>query len=88
MAGLNPAIYVFLGFGDLGGQDVDARNKSGQGVLAAASWLAPLDPTLFQLLKRTAVGLTRQSYWRHRGARWRGSRVEPGHDDKVVGEVQ
>jgi hypothetical protein len=33
LAGLDPAIYVFLGFGDPGGRDVDARNKSGQGVL-------------------------------------------------------
>ena len=31
LAGLDPAIYVFLAFGDLGGQVVDARNKSGQG---------------------------------------------------------
>ena len=30
LAGLDPAIYVFLAFDDLDGQDVDARNKSGQ----------------------------------------------------------
>jgi hypothetical protein len=42
-------IYVFLGLGDLGGTDVDAQNKSGQGLLTAAWWLGPLDPTLFQL---------------------------------------
>jgi hypothetical protein len=40
----DPAIYVFLGFGDLGSQDVGARNKSGQGVLTVALQLAPFDP--------------------------------------------
>jgi hypothetical protein len=55
LAGLDPAIYVFRGFGDLGGQDVDARNKSGQGVFTIASRLTPLDPTLSQLLNPTAV---------------------------------
>ena len=59
LAGLDPAIYVFLAFSDPGGQDVDARNKSGQGVLTAASWLPPLDPTLSQLLNRTVVGQAR-----------------------------
>jgi hypothetical protein len=34
---------------------LDARNKSGQGVLTVASRLTPLDPTLSQLLNRTAV---------------------------------
>jgi hypothetical protein len=61
LARLDPAIYVFLGFGDLGGQDLDARNKSGQGPLTVVLWLAPLDPTLSQLLNRTAVGLARPS---------------------------
>jgi hypothetical protein len=37
LARLDPAIYVFRGFADLGGQDVDARNKSGQRVFAGAS---------------------------------------------------
>jgi len=46
LAGLDPAIYVFLGFCDPGGQNVDARNKSGQGVLTVALGLAPFDPTL------------------------------------------
>ena len=55
LAGLDPAIYVFLGFGDLGSQNVGARNKSGQGVLTVALQLAPFDPTLSQLLNRTAV---------------------------------
>jgi hypothetical protein len=32
LAGLDPAIYVFLGLDDLGSQDVDARTKSGQDV--------------------------------------------------------
>src|SRR5712671_5260147 len=59
LAGLDPAISVFLGFGDFGGQGVDARNKSGQGVLTVASWLTPFDPTLSQLLNRTAVGQAR-----------------------------
>jgi hypothetical protein len=40
LAGLDPAIHVFLGLGDLGGQDVDTRNKSGQSVLTVASWLS------------------------------------------------
>src|SRR6266403_5144629 len=61
LAGLDPAIYVFRGFGDLGGQDVDARNKSGQGALTVASWITRLDPTLSQLLNRTAVDLIRPS---------------------------
>jgi hypothetical protein len=39
LAGLGPAIYVFRGFGDFGGQGVDARNKSGQGV----PWVKPGD---------------------------------------------
>jgi hypothetical protein len=56
LAGLGPAIYVFLGFSDFGGQGVDARNKSGQGVLTVASRLTSLDLTLSQLLNRTAVG--------------------------------
>jgi hypothetical protein len=59
LAGLVPAIYVFRRFGDLGGQDVDARNKSGQGVFAVAPWLIPFDPTLSQLLNRTTVGQAR-----------------------------
>jgi hypothetical protein len=59
LAGLDPAIYVFRGFGDLGGRDVDARNKSVQGALTVASWLTRLDPTLSQLLNRTAVGRAR-----------------------------
>jgi hypothetical protein len=65
LAGLDPAIYVFRGLGYLGGQDVDARNKSGQGVLTIASRLTPLDPTLSQLLNRTAVDLIRPpgSFW-------------------------
>jgi hypothetical protein len=29
LAALGPAIYVFRGFGDLGGRDVDARLKAG-----------------------------------------------------------
>jgi hypothetical protein len=55
---LDPAIYVFLGFGDLGSQDVGARNKSGQGVLTVVLQLA-FDHTLSQLLNRTAVGQAR-----------------------------
>jgi hypothetical protein len=43
LAGLDPTIRVFLGFGDLGGQEVNARNKSGQGALKDVSRLAPLD---------------------------------------------
>jgi hypothetical protein len=35
LAGLDPAIHVFLGLDDLGGQDVDTRTKSGQSVLRA-----------------------------------------------------
>jgi hypothetical protein len=54
LAGLDAAIYVLLGFSDLGGQNVDARNESGQGALTVASRVAPLDPTLFQYLNRTA----------------------------------
>jgi hypothetical protein len=37
LAGLDPAIHFFLGLDDLGGQDVDARNKSGQSVLKVVS---------------------------------------------------
>jgi hypothetical protein len=36
LAGLDPAIHVFLGLDDLDGQDVDARTKSGQGALSVA----------------------------------------------------
>src|SRR5271169_6158817 len=36
LAGLDPAIHAFLDFGDLGGQRVDARIKSGQGVPTVA----------------------------------------------------
>jgi hypothetical protein len=57
LAGLDPAIYVLLGFGNLGGQGVDARNKSGQGVFTVAPRLTPLDPTLSRFLNRTAFGL-------------------------------
>jgi hypothetical protein len=56
LAGLDPAIYVFLAFGDLGGQDVDARNKSGQGVLIAASWLVPLDPGIVPIAEPDSRG--------------------------------
>jgi hypothetical protein len=59
LAGLDPAIYVYLGLGDLGGQAVDARNKSGQGILTVASQLTTLDPTLSQLLNWTALGQAR-----------------------------
>src|SRR5271170_7836773 len=55
VAGLDPAIHVFLGFGDLGGQGVDARIKSGQGVLTVAFWLATLDAALSQSLNRIAL---------------------------------
>jgi hypothetical protein len=48
-------IHVFLGFGDIGGQGVDARIKSGQGVVLVALWLATLDLPLLQLLNRPAV---------------------------------
>jgi hypothetical protein len=61
LAGLDPAIHVFLHFGDLSGQGVDARIKSWQGVLTVALLLATLDPALSQLLNRTAVGSTRLS---------------------------
>jgi hypothetical protein len=44
LVGPDPATYVFRGFGDLGGQDVDARNKSGQWVFTVASRLTPPDP--------------------------------------------
>jgi hypothetical protein len=60
LAGLGPAIHVFLGFGDSGGQDVDARNKSGQGALAVAPQLIALDPTFSQPLNRRAAGRARQ----------------------------
>jgi hypothetical protein len=59
LAGLDPAIHVFLGLDDLGGQDVDARTKSGQSVLTVASWLWTLDPALSQPFNRTAVGQAR-----------------------------
>ena len=45
LAGLDPAIHVFPDLDDLGGQDVDARTKSGQSVLnpnygyASRRWL-------------------------------------------------
>src|SRR5271170_3629141 len=54
VAGLDPATHVFLGFGDLGGQGVDARIKSGQGGLQILSWPATLDPALSKLLNGTA----------------------------------
>jgi hypothetical protein len=43
LAGLDPAIHVFLRLDDLGGQDVDARTKSGQSVLKVVYFLQPLD---------------------------------------------
>jgi hypothetical protein len=46
---------------NLGGQDVDARNKSGQGGTYSCILLTRLDPTLSQLLNRTAVGFSRRS---------------------------
>jgi hypothetical protein len=52
-------IYVYPGFGDLGGQDVDARNKSGQGILTIASQLTALDLTLSQLLNWTTLDQAR-----------------------------
>jgi hypothetical protein len=55
LAGLDPAIHVFLGLDDLGGQDVDTRIKSGHSLLTVASWLWTLDPALSQSLNRTAV---------------------------------
>jgi len=37
LAGLDPAIHASLRLGDLGGEDVDARIKSGQGVRTVCS---------------------------------------------------
>jgi len=45
-----------LDLDDLGGQNVDARNKSGQSVLEVSAWLWTLDPAFSQPLNRTAVG--------------------------------
>ena len=71
MAGLDPwafsprtlsvGIHVSLGLGDLRGQDVDARNKSGQSVLTVVLWLSSLDPALSRSFNRTAVAVFQQS---------------------------
>jgi hypothetical protein len=43
LAGLDPATHVFLRLDDLGGKDVDARNKSGQSVLKVVYFLQSLN---------------------------------------------
>jgi hypothetical protein len=61
VAGLDPAIHISLDLGDLRGQDVDARNKSGQSVLTVVLWPSSLDPALSRSFNRTSVGSTRPS---------------------------
>jgi hypothetical protein len=58
---LPPIPIAFLGLDGLGGDDVGARIKSGQGVLTVASLLARPDPAWQKPMNRTAVGLARPS---------------------------
>jgi hypothetical protein len=59
VAGLDPAIHAFPRLGRSGFQDVDARIKSGQGVLSVVFAFRIAVLRLLQRLNRTAVGQAR-----------------------------
>jgi hypothetical protein len=74
MAGPSPGHPRLPGLGDLGGQDVDARNKSRQRVLTVVLLLSSIDPALSRSFNRTAVGLVPGIHGNRQGV-CRGSRM-------------